>query len=342
MRIACIAFTEAGEALAIRALEALPAHEGTVSCGCGGMKIPLASWCADAFARADALVFVGAAGIAVRAIAPHVRSKATDPAVIVLDEGGRWCIPILSGHLGGANALARELAAAVGAVPVITTATDGRCLWAVDTWAAEQGMAVVEPHRIKDVSARLLAGGEVALWSDIPAAGPWPAQVRPAASRAEAQAIVSPAVLPDESALHIAPRCIVAGIGCRRGTAAESIDTAFQEACARAGIVPDALACVATIDIKRDEPGLVRWCADRGVALEVFSADELAAQEGAFTSSAFVRQTVGVDNVCERAVAAAGATLAAGKYARGGVTVALGTRPWACSFAVPGAAGETG
>ena len=342
MRIACIAFTAAGEALADRARAALPGHAWSLARGFGADRVPLAPWCADAFAASDALVFVGAAGIAVRAIAPHVRSKVFDPAVIVMDEGGRWCIPILSGHVGGANALARELAGAVGAAPVVTTATDGRGVWAVDTWAVSRGMAIGEPERIKDVSARLLAGGEVALWCDAEVLGPLPARVRRAPSRAEAHVIVSPAARPGERALHVVPRCIVAGVGCRRGASADAIEGAFRAACAEAGILPDSLGAAATIELKRDEPGLVEWCAGRGVALEAFTADALAAQPGDFSSSAFVAQTVGVDNVCERAAVAAGGRLCAGKLARGGVTVALAELPWTCSFDEPGGRGGAG
>ena len=116
------------------------------------------------FAQADALIFVGAVGIAVRAIAPHCKSKATDPAVVVLDECGRFAVPLLSGHLGGANALARALAEACGAIPVITTATDANGVFAVDEWAKAQGCAVLEPERIKLVSGALLAGQHCPVW----------------------------------------------------------------------------------------------------------------------------------------------------------------------------------
>ena len=120
MTRAYLAFTEKGLALAQKLASALP---GTVDrCGHGGPG--LADWAAEQFAHGDALIFVGAVGIAVRAIAPHCRSKAVDPAVVVLDECGHFAVPILSGHLGGANDLARALAAVCGAVPVITTATD--------------------------------------------------------------------------------------------------------------------------------------------------------------------------------------------------------------------------
>ena len=100
MSRAYLAFTEKGMALAHRLARALP---GSVSrCGAGGVQ--LAEWTSTQFAQADALIFVGAVGIAVRAIAPHCKSKATDPAVVVLDECGRFAVPLLSGHLGGANA----------------------------------------------------------------------------------------------------------------------------------------------------------------------------------------------------------------------------------------------
>ena len=154
MTCAYLAFTSKGLALARKLAAAQP---GAVA-RCGENGVTLANWTAAQFAQSDALVFVGAVGIAVRAIAPHCRSKATDPAVVVLDECGRFAIPLLSGHLGGANDLARRLAKACGAVPVITTATDANGVFAVDEWAKHQHCLVAEPARIKKVSSALLAG----------------------------------------------------------------------------------------------------------------------------------------------------------------------------------------
>ncbi len=170
MNCAYLAFTAKGLALAQQLAQTCP---GSVSrCGLGG--VTLAGWVAQQFAAADALVFVGAAGIAVRAIAPHCRSKATDPAVVVLDECGRFAVPLLSGHLGGANDLACRLAAACGAVPVITTATDANGLFAVDEWAKKQNCAVWETPRIKFVSGALLAGKTVRYASPGPLRAPRP------------------------------------------------------------------------------------------------------------------------------------------------------------------------
>ena len=130
MTCAYLAFTDTGLALAKRLAAALP---GSVA-RCGQDGTSLAEWTGVQFVQSDALIFVGAAGIAVRAIAPHCKSKTTDPAVVVVDECGRFAVPILSGHLGGANDLARTIAAVCGAVPVITTATDAHGIFAVDEW----------------------------------------------------------------------------------------------------------------------------------------------------------------------------------------------------------------
>ena len=124
MTRAYLAFTDTGLALAKRLADALP---GSVA-RCGQDGASLAEWTSTQFVQSDALIFVGAAGIAVRAIAPHCKSKTTDPAVVVVDECGRFAVPILSGHLGGANDLARAIAAVCGAVPVITTATEANGL----------------------------------------------------------------------------------------------------------------------------------------------------------------------------------------------------------------------
>ena len=172
MSRAYLAFTAKGKALARRLAEALP---GSVS-RCGG-DVTLKGWTAEHFAQDEALIFVGAVGIAVRAIAPHCKSKAADPAVVVVDEGGNFAVPLLSGHLGGANALARALAKACGAVPVITTATDVNGLFAVDLWAKAQNCAVLEPEHIKRVSGALLAGQTARYWSPWPVAGETPAGV---------------------------------------------------------------------------------------------------------------------------------------------------------------------
>ena len=289
MNCAYLAFTAKGLALA---QQLAPTCPGSVSrCGLGG--VTLAGWTAQQFAAADALVFVGAAGIAVRAIAPHCQSKATDPAVVVLDECGRFAVPLLSGHLGGANDLACRLAAACGAVPVITTATDANGLFAVDEWAKKQNCAVWETEEP--------SGADFAL-----------------------------AMTPQGNALHLIPRIGVLGVGCKRGTTAAQLEAAFAAFCADTNLALVGITAAASIDLKQNEPGLLEFCRSHGWPVSFYSAAQLRAVPGTFSASRFVQGVTGVDNVCERAaVLASGGTLLLPKYAHTGVTFAAAVRPFA-------------
>ena len=208
MTRAYLAFTETGLALAKRLSATLP---GSVA-RCGQDGVSLAEWASAQFVQSDALIFVGAAGIAVRAIAPHCKSKPTDPAVVVVDECGRFAVPILSGHLGGANDLARAIAAVCGAVPVITTATDAHGIFAVDEWAKHQNCLVLEPERIKLVSGKLLAEQPVYYRTDFPETGTVPAGLFPADSPEKADFALT--LCPTGQALHLVPRIGVLGICC--------------------------------------------------------------------------------------------------------------------------------
>ena len=160
MRAALFTFSRSGCATARRILAALP--EEAWMCYTmprfeepGFLPLDKAVYGAS-FSSMDALIFVGACGIAVREIAPYVKSKKTDPAVLCIDEAGRFVIPLLSGHIGGANALAVELAEKLGATAVVTTATDVRGKFSVDAWAARHGCVISDMGLAKAVSAAIL------------------------------------------------------------------------------------------------------------------------------------------------------------------------------------------
>ena len=302
---------------------------------------PLSELTREWFGKVDALVYFGAAGIAVRCIAPLVRDKFRDPAVLVIDENARFVISLLSGHAGGANRLCRLFAQALDAQPVITTATDGRGLFAVDTYASENGLALSDRALAKEISARLLAGETVSFYADKLNGCRFPVQVSAygqgvteSGERSCADIILSVRREPGdpEKALYLIPRIVTLGIGCRRGTPAEAVAKAAQELLQRSGVFREALSGVASIDLKRDEAGLLAFAKEWDLPLSFFTADELASARGQFSSSAFVREVTGVDNVCERsAVLLAGENgrLLAGKESGGGVTAALGIRGYA-------------
>ena len=318
MKISLIAFTERGISLAERLASALDGE--AVRCP---EDVSLADWTRSRFAAADALVFVGAAGIAVRAIAPHIKRKDCDPAVIVVDECGRYAVPLLSGHLGGANALARRAAEICGAEAVITTATDRNGVFPVDEWSRVQGCAIPCPERIKGVSSRLLAGETITVRSDYPISGEPPAGVR-LVSDGAADVVVS-CLAERDAALCVVPRILTLGLGCRRGAAAERIEAAFVDFMERHGCHEAAVMRVCSIDRKADEPGLQAFCAKRRLPLETFSAEALAAVKGDFSASEYVQAITGVDNVCERSavLGSGGGRLICRKEASDGVTLAL-------------------
>lgn len=283
---------------------------------------PARGFYGELFSSSDALVFVGSCGIAVREIAPHVKDKRTDPAVICIDELGRYVIPLLSGHIGGANELARRLASALGAEAVVTTATDINNRFSVDAWAAKQGFVIDDMAAAKAVSAAVLERA-VPLSSDFPVATPYPAGTEPGSSGELGICISFVKKSPFERTLRLIPRILHLGIGCRRGTPAGAIAAAVDAALEPYGIDPRALKCAASIDLKADEPGLLSYCRENGLPLYFYSAEELMAVPGSFTPSEFVRSVTGADNVCERAALCGACRLIVKKTALNGVTVAV-------------------
>ncbi len=326
MTAAIVAFTRRGAALGRGLAEALGAslHVPPRLAGEAGGEAygSLEDWTARMWEEADALLFVGACGIAVRAIAPHVKDKFTDPAVVSVDEEGRFAVPLRSGHVGGANELALKVAALTGGQAAISTATDVNGLFAVDVWAREHDMALTDRALAKAVSAALLEGKRVGFASDF--GHPCPAGLTGGPAELGVWVTWKAGDGPFSRTLRLVPRGLILGIGCRRGTDAGIIQAAVDEALA--GYEPAAVERVATIDLKQDEAGLLAFCAARGLPLSAFSAAELAAAEGAFTPSAFVKEVTGVDNVCERAAVCAGGAILVPKQAKNGVTVAVAGR----------------
>lgn len=377
MKIAGVCFTERGRLLAVRICETIEdlharneraalSDNNALSIGanrseviqdwyCKGehfpvhdahfkeIKEPIRDWAGRHFYDADALIFIGAAGIAVRAISQYVTDKRTDPAVIVLDEQGKFCISLLSGHIGGANRFVNELSARLSCIPVITTATDVNDLFSVDTYAKENDMTISNMTYAKEVSAALLAGEPVGFYTNFPVEGKLPQGLFWSDKLEEARA--SKAELPDggtslgiyispsyhrayfDHTLWLIPRCLVIGIGCRKGTSVSQIRSLVDETLREYSLYPEAIARITSIDLKKDEPGLLAFCEKNSVQLHTYSAEELKRVQGSFTPSAFVEQTTGVDNICERsailfALENGGGDLIIRKKARDGVTVA--------------------
>lgn len=330
MKIGIIAFTATGIDLGGKLFDFLQQDGHSVSLvRCG--KNSLRKWTADHFQADDALIYIGASGIAVRAVAPLIRSKTSDPAVIVLDEHGKFVIPILSGHIGGANRLAMEISKMLRCIPVITTATDCNKIFAIDTWASENNVKITNPEQIKWVSAHLLAGECVYVKSLFPIDGNIPEGF--VLTDEEYDVILTVRSRGRKDALRLVPPILTLGVGCQRGTTAEELANAYELVLKKGSCLKTAVRQVCSIDLKATEKGLIEFCSLNNLPLTTFSAEQLNAVKGKFSSSEFVRKTTGADNVCERsAVLGSGGGLYVRKNAGNGITMALAIAPYAVKF----------
>lgn len=260
---------------------------------------------AKTFGRFHGHVFVTAAGIAVRCIAPHLRGKDRDPAVVCMDQEGRHAVSLLSGHLGGANDLAVRCAGVTGGAPVITTATDSAGLPSVDVLAAARNMAIGNMERVKVVNGALLDGRTVQVFDPddrLGAAGePWADLIGDAGDWRTGEPGVWVSVrddCPDGDALWLYPRELMLGVGCRRGVGADEIYAHLREVFDAAGLSMDAIGGLASVEDKRDEPGLLAVADELGVTPVFYPKDKLDAVDAPNPSGTVLRR-MGVGSVSE-------------------------------------------
>lgn len=329
MKIAVFAYSKAGIDTAQKVIDTMPGQtvlaftaQRLANERFSAIPTPSAPFFAEIFPQVDAMVFVCACGIAVRCVAPHLTDKAHDPAVVCIDERGDFVIPLLSGHIGGANELARRIAERIDATPVVTTATDVRRRFSVDEWAATNGFLMDDLKAAKAVSAAILEG-PVPMLCELPLSSDYPSGIVPGDKGEVGVYIGYRRRTPFSTTLRLIPPVLRLGVGCRKGTEERAIEDAVASVLDAEGIDPRAVKCVASIDLKQSEPGLLRFCEKHGWPPEFYSAERLAAVPGEFTPSPFVKSVTGVDNVCERAAMAGAEELIVKKTAVDGVTVAV-------------------
>jgi precorrin-4 C11-methyltransferase len=274
----------------------------------------------SAFAEHNQLICLMATGIVMRELAPVLRSKHADPAVVVLDEQGRHAISLLSGHKGGANTLAQQVAALLGGRPVLTTASDGQALPALDLLPRQQNWLLARDEQLTAVIGALVNGDSLALFQDTGSDAWLPAPLPKHLTRYESLAALqsaapSAAILithqpipPD--LLTTIPRTIiyrpinlVVGVGCNRGTPANEIFQNVSDALTGAGLPLDSVTAVATVEDKQDEIGLLEMCERQGWPLKVHLRAEISAMDVALipNPSPWAQRALGVPGVAEPA-----------------------------------------
>lgn len=351
MKLSIISFTNKGMELSKRIKKQFPGEKLFLYTKCSfGQQVEeekaithvdqsLSEWTGQQMKEHRGLLFIGACGIAVRAIAPFLTDKLNDAPVLVMDEQGRYVIPLLAGHVGGANELAQLLQERTGAIPVITTATDLNHRFAVDLFARKNELQIVNKDGIARISSAILAGEEITMAIE---EGHWEEEPVPEGIRIVSwrdvnppDLLVAPAEKGEGRLLTLRPKEYVIGAGCRRGKEAGQIEEAIRKVLKSLQIGMEQVAALTSIDRKKDEEGLLAFSERYGIPFLTYSAEELEQTEGEFHASAFVRQQVGVDNVCERAAlhfCGPNGILVSGKHAENGITVAIAKREWRVSF----------
>lgn len=378
MKLAIISFTENGIKLSKTVAKRLSRRKVTLYTKCSRytaedlkvqrVKESLQVWTAQRMAEGDALLFIGACGIAVRAIAPNLTDKLHDVPVLVMDEEGQYVIPILSGHVGGANELARELADLMDARPVITTATDVQKKFAVDLFAKRNHLEIMNKDGIAKVSTKALAGEQLTIAiraqniefchpkfcevreedfteaenlllreasmhkQDQEACGVEPPlRLVPYVKDQPVDIVVSEMQDNKNALIWLRPRRYVVGMGCRKNKDPEELLDFYMKTLEQAMVEPGEVYALASIDKKKDEPGLLAISERMRIPFFTYTAEELNRVGACVHSSEFVKAQVGVDNVCERAALAgcgANGTLIYEKQAFDGMTIAIAERNW--------------
>ena len=280
--------------------------------------------------RGMGFVFIMAAGIVIRAIAPLLKSKPDNPAVIVMDEAGHHAVSLLSGHLGGANELARMLALKAGGQAVITTASDTLGLVALDMWARVQDLVPDDRAALKKASAALVASGSLKTYTDCRVHS-LPAGLIEVYDPCKARLIISPYLIPEvKPILHLYPRIFALGIGCNRDTPSQALERAAGEFLKKHKISPKALFTLASIDAKKDEACLLALAHQWDLDIRFFTAEQLNTVP-VKEPSHYAMEAVGAYGVAEPSaiLAVDNGKLRFQKEKTNGITLALGERAFA-------------
>ena len=322
MKIAILAITAGGSTLASNLATQLPG--ATVL----EIKDKVRRTLAEAWPHYDAFICVMAAGIVVRALAPLVEDKKTDPAVLVVDELGHFTISLLAGHLGGANDLARQVAKLTGGQAVITTASDVLGHTALDIWARDHGFVVGDRERLTAAMAILVNTGRLQVYYDIDIPE-LPVDFMKIADPAQADLIVSFRAKVKGHRPHLHPCNLVAGVGCNRGTPASAFSAAFHDLCEKQNLAPASFRNLASIDLKNDEKGLLEFANQNRYAIDFYDKDTLNSVPD-LTASPAVLKATGAQGVAEPAaiLSSSSGQLIIGKQKWQDVTIAVARAPW--------------
>ncbi len=286
------------------------------------------------FEKSNVIVFIGAVGIAVRSIAKFIKHKSEDPAVICIDEKGEYVIPILSGHIGGANKYSNIFTEILGATAIITTATDINKVFSIDSYAQENGYYIPNPENIKYIATNFLEKKDVGIFSDFEIKGDLPQNVVEKRDGNIGVYIGIGDNIPFDRTLILRPKLYHIGMGCKKDTLFEDVENIFFEKISDLGIDIRDIATISSIDLKSEEVALLTLSEKYKIPFYTYSKEVLGKYEELFEKSEFVKKVTGVSCVCEASAyhTSNKGELILNKYPKNGVTIAIAKERWVVSF----------
>lgn len=275
------------------------------------------------FEKFTSIIFIGSTGIAVRAIAKYLKGKEVDPAVVVVDVCNKFSISLVSGHLGGANRLAKKVSEILNNTLVITTATDNMEVIAPDMIAVENSLLIEDLKKAKNIASRMVNGKEVHFKDDENYIE-CPKGYTATEMLVDNTVWVTNKADEEKDVLKLIRKNIVLGIGCRRNTDYEKMYDFVRSTLAENNIDLRAVKLIASIDVKKDEKAILQLKDNLNCMTKFFSKEEILAVESKYEGSDFVKSIVGVSAVSEPVIELSSASLKVSKLKRDGITLAIG------------------
>ena len=331
MKIACFSFTDKGREIGDK-LQSIKDDNYNIdhySNGDkdGGIKNKLGSM----WKQYDAFIFISATGIAVRMVSPYLKNKSVDPAVVVVDDLGKFSISLLSGHLGGANELAHHIASEIGAEPIITTATDNRNIESIDMFAKVNDYFIEDIKSLTRITTMMVNGKTIGLYTEEDKYIDYEntlivKDLKNMDSNIKGIIIVSSEDKIEDIPIPftiLRPQNINIGIGCRRGVETSRIINAIEDEFQSHNLTTKSIKAIGTVEVKKDEKGIIEATSYFNCPLRIFSIDDIKEVEENFSKSQFVKDTIGVYSVSGPVASLLGGKIMTEKAKHNGITISI-------------------
>lgn len=332
MKIVCFSFTDKGKLLGeklekINSDKYIIQHYENKKVE-GGIKLLLC----NVWNKYDGFIFISSTGIAIRMINPYIKDKTKDPAVVVIDDTGRFSISLLSGHIGGANFLAEDIGEFLGSIPVVTTATDNRGIEAIDIFAKRNNYYMEDMKTVRTITSLMVNEKKIGLYTEDDKIIDYPNIIRVKDLSNIDEKIEGLIVVSSENLKNInmaipttklIPRNLNIGIGCRKGVEGEKIIKAIEEAFYYANLSTKGIKAIGTIDFKKNEQGIIHGAKHLNCPMKIFTMEEIKEVEDRFQKSQFVKDTIGVYSVSEPSAYLLGGKIIWKKSKHNGITISI-------------------